>query len=77
MISDSITSRPSDLLGQAMIYARIQWSRTLRYVDCGLLTPDNNAAAKAIRPVALSRKNWLFVGVPKGADASAMLSSLV
>ena len=49
----------------------------MRYVDCGLPTPDNNAAENAIRPVALGRKNWLFAGAPKGADASAMLFSLV
>ncbi len=60
-----------------MTYARNQWSRAVRYVDCGLLTPDNNTAENAIRPVALGRKNWLFAGVPKGADASAMLFSLV
>jgi transposase len=58
-----------------MTYARNQWSRAVRYVDCGLLTPDNNAAENAIRPVALGRKNWLFAGAPKGADASAMLFS--
>ena len=60
-----------------MTYARNQWSRVVPYVGCGLLTPDNNAAENAIRPVALGRKNWLFAGVPKGADASAMLFSLV
>ena len=68
---------PKSLLGQAMTYARNQWGRTVRYVDCGLLTPDNNAAENAIRPVALGLKNWLFAGAPKGADASAMLFSLV
>ncbi len=68
---------PKSLLGQAMSYARNQWSRAVRYVDCGLLTPDNNAAENAIRPVALGRKNWLFAGAPKGADASAVLFSLV
>jgi hypothetical protein len=68
---------PKSLLGLAMSYARNQWSRVVRYVDCELLTPDNNAAENAIRPVALGRKNWLFAGVPKGADASAMLFSLV
>jgi hypothetical protein len=47
------------------------------YVDYGLLTPDNNAAENAIRPVALGRTNWLFAGVPKGVDASAMLFSLL
>jgi transposase len=46
-------------------------------VDCGLLTPDNNAAENAIRSVAMGRKNWLLAGVPKGAAASAMLFSLV
>ena len=65
------------LLGQAMTFARNQWSRAIRYVECGLLAPDNNTAENAIRPVALDRKNWLFAGVPKGAGASAMLFSLV
>ncbi len=68
---------PKSPLGQAMSYARNQWSRAVRYVDCGLLTPDNNAAENAIRPVALGRKNWLFAGAPKGAEASALLFSLV
>ena len=68
---------PKSLLGQDMTYARSQWSRAVRYVDCGLFTPDNNAAENAIRPVALGRKNWLFAGATKGADASAMLFSLV
>ena len=68
---------PKSLLGQAMSYARNQWSRAVRYVDCGLLAPDNNVAENAIRPVALGRKNWLFAGAPKGADASAVLFSLV
>jgi hypothetical protein len=78
ILDDSIEHfPPKSLLGQAMTYARNQWSWAVRYVDCGLLTPDNNAAENAIRPVALGRKNWLFAGVPKGADASAMLFSLV
>ena len=78
ILDDRIDHVPhKSLLGQAMTYARNQRSRAIRYVDCGLLTPDNNAAENAIRPVALGRKNWLFAGVPKGADASAMLFSLV
>jgi hypothetical protein len=78
ILDDRIDHVPSkSLLRQAMIYARNQWSRAVRYVGCGLLTPDNNAAENAIRPVALGRKNWLFADVPKGADASAMLFSLV
>ena len=68
---------PKSLLEQAMTYARNQWSRAVSYVECGLITPDNNAAKNDIRPVALFRKNWLFAGTPKGTGASAMFFSLV
>ena len=47
------------------------------YLDEPLLTPDNNLAENAIRPFALGRKNWLFAGTPKGAEASAALYSLI
>ena len=52
-------------------------SHTVRHVDCELLMLENNTAENSIHPVALGRTNWLFAGVPKGADASAMLFSLV
>ena len=68
---------PKSLLGQALTYARNQWERAASYVECCLLTPDNNVAENAIRPVALGRKNWLFAGTPKGAAASALFFSLV
>lgn len=48
-----------------MTYARNQWSRAVSYVECGLITPDNNAAENAIRPVALGRKNWLLPVHPR------------
>ncbi|MCH9626268.1 MAG: hypothetical protein S4CHLAM123_14640 [Chlamydiales bacterium] len=38
---------------------------------------DNNTAERAVRPLALGRKNWLFVGSPKGGKAAAVLFSLV
>ena len=41
------------------------------------MTPDNNAAENAIRPFVLGRKNWLFAGTPEGAEASALLYSLI
>jgi transposase len=68
---------PKSLFGQAMAYTRNQWSRAVRYVECGLLTTDNNAAENAIRTVALGQKNWLFTGAPKGAGASTSLFSLL
>ncbi|EFL49715.1 putative transposase orf3 for insertion sequence element [Solidesulfovibrio fructosivorans JJ]] len=51
--------------------------RTLWGVEDGRLRPDNNLAQNAIRPFAVGRKNWLFSGHPRGADASATLYSLI
>lgn len=39
--------------------------------------PDNNAAERAIRPIALGRKNWLFAGSDKGGERAAAILSLV
>jgi transposase len=38
---------------------------------------DNNPMEQAIRPFTLGRKNWLFAGSPRGADASAFIYSLI
>ena len=65
------------LLGKAISYALNQWDRLVVYLDDPILTPDNNMAENGIRPFVLGRKNWLFAGTPKGAEASAMLYSLI
>ncbi|WP_439148198.1 IS66 family transposase, partial [Vibrio sp.] len=41
------------------------------------LSIDNNRAERAIKPLVIGRKNWLFSNTPNGADASAMLYSIV
>lgn len=68
---------PKGLLGKAIAYTLGQWNRLVRYVENGLLTPDNNLAENAIRPFVVGRKNWLFSGNPDGAAASAALYSLI
>ncbi len=68
---------PKGLLGQAINYVLSRWSRLIRYLENGHITPDNNAAENAIRPFAVGRKNWLFAGSPSGADAAATLYSLI
>lgn len=68
---------PKGLLGKAIQYALNQWDRLVVYLDDGLLKPDNNVAENAIRPFVLGRKNWLFAGAPKGAEASATFFSLI
>ena len=77
LLQRSAQTPPKGLLGKAISYALTQWDRLLVYLDEPLLTPDNNLAENAIRPFVLGRKNWLFAGTPKGAEASAALYSLI
>jgi len=68
---------PKSLLGKAIQYALNQWDKLIVYIEDGFLKPDNNVAENAIRPFVLGRKNWLFAGAPKGAEASATFFSLI
>ena len=68
---------PKSLLGKAIQYALNQWDKLIVYIEAGFLKPDNNIAENAIRPFVLGRKNWLFSGAPRGADASATFFSLI
>ena len=68
---------PQGLLGIAINYTLGQWDRLTSYVQDGRLRPDNNLVENAIRPFVLGRKNWLFSGHPRGADASAAIFSLI
>jgi transposase len=68
---------PKGLLGMAINYTLTHWSKLIRYLENGHITPDNNAAENAIRPFVVGRKNWLFAGSPNGADAAATLYSLI
>jgi transposase len=68
---------PKSPLGQAIRYTRNQWKALNRFVEDGLLEPDNNIAENALRCVALGRKNWLFVGNDAAGGRAAILYSLV
>ena len=47
------------------------------YVQDGDLSIDNNFAERAMRPIAIGRKNWLFVGSEQAGDRAAILTSLI
>jgi transposase len=68
---------PKGLLGKAVAYLSNQWQRLVGYIEDGNLTIDNNMAENSIRPFVVGRKNWLFAGTPEGAEASALLYSLI
>jgi transposase len=68
------TVLPKSPLGEAVTYARNQWSALTVYVTDGDLAIDNNTAERAIKPYALGRKNWLFFGSDRGGRTLAILS---
>ena len=61
----------------AIGYALNQWAALNRYLESGILDIDNNACERAMRPVALGRKNFLFVGSDRGGRAAAVAYSLI
>ncbi len=68
---------PKGLLGKAVTYTLNQWHRLVGYIEDGNLSIDNNMAENSVRPFVVGRKNWLFSGTPEGAEASALLYSLI
>jgi len=69
-------SKKSDLAG-AIHYALARWTALTRYRDDGRVEIDNNAAERALRSVALGRKNYLFAGADCGGDRAAAIYSLI
>ncbi len=68
---------PQGLLGQAIDYALKRWEALTRFIKDGTLEIDNNLIENAIRPSALGKKNWLFVGHPEVGERSAVIYTLL
>jgi len=68
---------PKSPAGQAIKYALKNWKALCRYTEHGELDIDNNAAERALRGIAVGRKNWLFFGSHKGGQAAAMFFSII
>jgi hypothetical protein len=68
---------PQGLLGQAIDYALKRWEALTRFVDDGLLEIDSILIENDIRPSALEKKNWLFVGHPEAGERSAVICTLL
>jgi transposase len=68
---------PRSLMGAAIDYALGQWSTLLVYLDDGRLEIDNNLIENAIRPTAVGKKNWLFIGEATAGERSAIIYTIV
>jgi transposase len=68
---------PKSLLGQAIDYALGRWETLVRYLEDGRLEIDNNLCENAIRPTAIGKKNFLFIGHPEAGQRSAIIYSIL
>jgi transposase len=69
-------SRKSELAA-AFRYMRARWAALVRGFDDGRLALDNNPAERALRGVAIGRKNWLFAGSDAGGHRAAAMYSMI
>src|SRR5271165_2337877 len=69
-------SRKSNL-AEAIRYSLLRWEALTRYATDGRLDICNNAAERAIRPLALGRKNWMFAGSDTGGERAAVMYTII
>jgi transposase len=68
---------PRSPTAAAITYAENQWQALTTYATQGFLNIDNNASERALKRVAIGRKNWLFAGNDAAAENQARLWSLI
>jgi len=67
---------PKSSIGQAVAYAQRHWVALMRFTAHGFLNIDNNASERALRAIAVGRKNWLFAGSDQGGRTAAVLYTM-
>ena len=65
------------MLAGAIRYSLTRWDAMTRYTTDGRLDICNNAAERAIRPLALGRKNWMFAGSDSGGERAATIYTII
>ena len=71
------THRPRSLTGEAISYALNQWAKLRVFLRDGRVQIDNNLVENAIRPSAIGKKNWLFMGDAQSGARAATFYTLI
>jgi len=75
--AESAGALPKSLAGKAVHYLLGQREYLMRVFEDGRLELSNNRAERSAKPFVIGRKNWLFANTPRGADASAVIFSVI
>ena len=73
----NIKALPKSLLGDALTYLKNNEPYLMRYIDDGRVQISNILTENQMRPFAIGRKNWMFVGNVESANKSALLYSII
>ena len=68
---------PKSEVAKAIAYGRKRWTALTRFVDEGRLEINNNIAERAMRSIAIGRKNWLFAGSKAGGERAAAIYTVI
>jgi transposase len=68
---------PQSPLGKAVRYTLAEWTALTRYLENGRVQIDNNLTENSIRPSAIGKRNWLFIGHPEAGWRSAVIYSVI
>lgn len=68
---------PKSPVGRAIQYMLPRWGGLTCYCENGALAIDNNLSERMVRPCAIGRKNWMFLGSDNGGKAAAILYSIM
>ena len=68
---------PKSTFGQALTYALGQWTGLTCYLEDGRVELDNNLIENAIRPSAIGKKNYLFIGDAEAGETTAIFYTLI
>jgi hypothetical protein len=68
---------PKSSFGKALAYALERWAELELYASEGRVEIDNNPCERAIRPTAVGKKNWLFIGEANAGHRSAVIYTLI
>jgi transposase len=69
-------SRKSEI-GKALAYALNHWTALTRFLEDGRICMSNNAAERALRGIAVGRRNWTFAGSDRGGERAAAIYTLI
>jgi len=75
--SDRAKLSPKSATANAIDYMLTRWSAFTRFLDDGRICLTNNAAERALRGIAVGRRNWTFAGSDAGGQRAAALYSLI